>query len=333
MDYRQSGVNIDLANKLVSQLRQKLPQIGGFSGVYPLDKNLAAGKRRLLAATCDGVGTKLKVACLAKKYRGIGIDLVAMNVNDLLCCGALPLFFLDYFACGKLRAEIFKKVLQGILNGCREAGCQLLGGETAEMPGFYNTSEFDLAGFAVGILSEEDWIQGKEIMSGDYLMGMPSTGLHSNGFSLVRRVLSSEQLLENAGKLLSPTRIYVPLLRNIFHYLKRKTAKPLPKLIHGIAHITGGGFFDNIARLLPAGVQAEVETQSWRIPSIFRFMAKEGRISDKEMYRVFNMGIGMVLIVPPTVRNILMDYLPADLRVIGRIKTVTEKKSAPVALV
>ena len=281
--YKKSGVDIDKANKLVNWIKKRAPKIGGFSGLFPIDK------KKFISAGCDGVGTKLKIAQILNKHDTIGIDLVAMNVNDVICCGAKPLFFLDYFACGKLDLKIARSVISGIKKGCELAGCELLGGETAEMPGFYRKKEYDLAGFAVGIVEKKNVIDGSKIKNGDLLVGLPSSGLHSNGFSLVRKIYSKKEIKKYGDILLRPTKIYVRKVLSTIHD-SRFT-------IHGICHITGGGFYDNIERMLPKNCKAVIHKNSWSLPDIFKIIQDKGKISDTEMYRTFNMGIGMVLIV------------------------------------
>jgi len=282
--YRQSGVNIDAGNKLVSIIKKVAPSVGGFSGLYPVK-----GTNVMLAASSDGVGTKLKLAFLLKKHDTVGIDLVAMNVNDLVCCGARPAFFLDYFSCGKLDIRIAAQVIKGIKKGCDQAGCLLLGGETAEMAGFYKQGEYDLAGFAVGTLRRNEMITGKGVRPGDVVIGLPSSGPHSNGFSLIRRVFSGRDLRRYGRQLLAPTRIYV---KDVF-------SMPL-KSVRGMAHITGGGFYENIVRSIPANCGVVIRKNSWKVQDIFRIIRKKGKVSEKEMHRVFNMGIGMAVITAPS---------------------------------
>ncbi len=284
--YKQAGVDIAKSNLFVQRIKKLAPVIGGFSGLYPLDKN------HYLSASTDGVGTKLKLAFLLNKHDTVGIDLVAMNVNDIICCGAKPLFFLDYFACSKLDLKVAEQIIKGINEGCRQAGCILLGGETAEMPGFYQEGEYDLAGFTVGLVEKNKVIDGSKIKPGDLIIGLPSSGLHSNGFSLVRKVFSEKELIKFGKEFLTPTRIYVKeILSLITHYPSPITA------IRGISHITGGGFYDNIPRILPKNCQARIYKNSWQVPKIFNRIQKKGKIPEKEMFHTFNMGIGMVIIV------------------------------------
>lgn len=296
LTYAKSGVNIAEADKLVGFLRLNNKSIGGFSGLFPL--NVKGVRRPVLVASTDGVGTKLLVAKEAKKLEGLGIDLVAMVVNDLVVCGATPLFFLDYYATGKLDAKEAKIVLSGIWEGCKIAGCPLIGGETAELPGLYAKGDFDLAGFGVGIVDASEVIDGQKVKSGDLVYGFESTGLHSNGYSLARRVLlgsNRKTLLSRIGEsgerlgeaLLRPTRIYVPLARE----LKRKGAH-----IKAFAHITGGGIPGNLCRVLPAKVDAAVHKDCWEPGPLFDLIQERGPVDELEMFRTFNMGIGFMAI-------------------------------------
>ena len=305
--YKEAGVNIILANQIVKKIKPLIDKtsipgvlgdIGGFGGLFSLaEQNY---KEPVLVSGTDGVGTKLKIAFALDKHDSVGIDLVAMCVNDIVTCGAKPLFFLDYISIGKLSEKVVVNLIKGITEGCKMTNCALLGGETAEMPGFYPEGEYDLAGFAVGIVEKSKIIDGREIREGDLVIGLASNGLHSNGFSLVRKVLLEDKKYELEEKLtilertlgeelLRPTRIYVqPVL-----YLLEKYN------ILGIAHITGGGLLENIPRILPSGVSVEIDQNNWPKPPIFSLVQEEGEISDEEMYRTFNMGIGMVLIVRP----------------------------------
>ncbi|MGC8778282.1 MAG: phosphoribosylformylglycinamidine cyclo-ligase, partial [Candidatus Caldatribacteriaceae bacterium] len=269
-----------------------LSGIGGFAGIVRMNPKW---QNPCLVAGSDGVGTKLKVAMELGKHHTVGIDLVAMCVNDVLCSGAEPLFFLDYFACGKFEEEVFASVLSGVIEGCREAQCTLLGGETAEMPDMYPEGEYDLAGFAVGVVEEGKIVDGRGIREGDVIVGLPSSGLHSNGFSLVRKVLKENGIpfdaeIEGrslAEELLRPTRIYVPIILAL-----------LPEIrIKGMAHITGGGIVENLPRVFPEGVGAQLRKGNIEVPWIFTFLQRVGEIPEQEMWRVFNMGIGFVVIV------------------------------------
>lgn len=290
--YKEAGVDIAVGNEFVKKIQQLCPDIGGFSGLYPLGDDY-------LAASTDGVGTKLKLAFAMDKHDTIGIDLVAMNVNDILTAGAKPLFFLDYFATSKLELSKAQEIIQGIVKGCQMAECLLLGGETAEMPGFYHSGEYDLAGFTVGIVKKSKLIDGSKLKPGDCLVGIASSGFHSNGYSLVRKVLEKRQIslgqtFAEAGVslgevLLTPTRIYV---KQIFELMQDYEIK-------GMSHITGGGFIDNIPRMLPKGLGICIERGTWPIPPIFSWLQAVGQIADEEMFQTFNMGIGMVLGVDP----------------------------------
>ena len=295
LTYRKSGVNIDLADKLVDHIQSKAPAIGGFAGLFPLDLD-GDGPWELVACT-DGVGTKLKLAFALDKHDTIGIDLVAMSVNDLVCCGAKPLIFLDYYATGKLNVEIAAKVIAGIVEGCVQAGAALVGGETAEMPGMYSGEDYDLAGFCVGIVERDRIIDGAATRTGDVLIGLPSTGPHANGYSLIRKLISStgaNARTELAGRslydrLLAPTRIYVKALLALIDAVPVK----------GLAHITGGGLLDNIPRAVPDGLHVVLERAAWPRDPIFEWLQGAGRMADGEMHRTFNCGIGMTVCVAP----------------------------------
>jgi phosphoribosylformylglycinamidine cyclo-ligase len=287
MTYKKAGVDIDAGDALVDKIKKMSPLIGGFAGMVPLP----GGYREPMLVGCtDGVGTKLKIAFLADKHDTVGIDLVAMNVNDLLCCGAKPLFFLDYFACGKLNVGVAAKVIKGIVEGCRQAECVLLGGETAEMPGFYKPGEYDLAGFAVGSVERRNVIDGKHVKSGDIVLGLPSSGPHSNGYSLIRKLFQDSEMKKRWKEFLAPTVIYVKALKPLI-----KPNTPLKAL----AHITGGGFTENIPRVIPKGLQVRIVKGGWPIQQIFKDIQQRAKLDDGEMFRTFNMGIGLVMIVAP----------------------------------
>lgn len=306
MDYKKAGVDIDAGNEFVRRIRplvrstfrpEVLTDIGGFGGLFRFDPKRY--RDPVLVSGTDGVGTKLRIAFLMGRHDTVGIDLVAMCVNDVAVCGAEPLFFLDYLAVGKLAVGKAESIIAGIVEGCRQAGCALIGGETAEMPGFYAEGEYDLGGFAVGVVERDQLIDGSRVRPGDALIGLASTGLHSNGYSLARRVLLDEaklSLIEPvAGEggtlgeiLLRPTRIYVKTIRALVE----------SGAIHAIAHITGGGLTENIPRVLPKGCRAVITRGSWTQPSIFGLIQSRGRVADEEMFRVFNMGVGLVLAVP-----------------------------------
>ncbi|MBI3752733.1 MAG: phosphoribosylformylglycinamidine cyclo-ligase [Deltaproteobacteria bacterium] len=305
MTYKKAGVNIDEGERLVNLIKpiaetasrpEVMAGIGGFGALFALD--LKKYKNPVLVSSTDGVGTKLKIAFMLNKHDTIGIDLVAMGVNDVIVSGAEPLFFLDYFAAGKLNAKTAATVIKGIAKGCKEAECALVGGETAEMPGFYQDGEYDLAGFVVGIAEKDNIIDGSDIKPGDKIIGLASSGLHSNGYSLARKVLFDSiklkpgsrisGLKKNIGEeLLTPTRIYVKIIKAL-----RKKSN-----IKGIAHITGGGLIENIPRILPKSQKAVIFRDSWKPPFIFQLIQEAGNISRREMFRTFNCGIGMVIIV------------------------------------
>lgn len=288
--YRKSGVDIKASDEFTKHLSKKFKYTGGFSGLFPLKET--AG-RYSIAASTDGVGTKLKLAFLLGKHDTVGIDLVAMCANDIVACGAAPSFFLDYYATGKLELATSKKIIKGIGEGCRRAGCVLLGGETAEMPGFYPKGEYDLAGFAVGFVKTREIVDGSKIKNGDVLIGLKSSGFHSNGYSLLRKVLKEKNLLRKyARRLLAPTRIYVKDILKLRKILKKKGGDIL-----GAAHITGGGIEGNLKRILPGKVSAAVYRNSWRVPPLMREIQKIGNIPEKDMWRTFNMGLGMILAV------------------------------------
>jgi len=330
--YKEAGVDLEAASKLVNIVKRftkDLPQkgvisgIGGYAGLFSLD--VSAYKSPVLVSSTDGVGTKIKIAIQAGKHTGIGIDLVAMCVNDIITCGAKPLFFLDYIAFGKFDENIFTQLIEGITEGCKLAGCSLLGGETAEMPGFYSPGEYDCSGFIVGIVERDEIIDGSTISIGDVILGIPSSGIHSNGFSLVRKVLFEEHKLdldhipEELGKsigeeLLVPTKIYAPIVNTLLH-------KDLE--LKGCAHITGGGFFDNIPRILPKNCKAVLQKDSWKVPPIFKYIQKLGNVSEEEMYRVFNCGIGFVLVVGDEVLEDVQGIIRAlgeECYIIGKIE-------------
>ena len=299
--YKKSGVDIGAASVFKAKLKplvrrsfrpEVLKDIGGFGSFFRLPKEKY--KEPVLVSSSDGVGTKLKIALLADKHDTVGIDAVAMNVNDILCAGAEPLFFLDYIAYSKVREEVLLDVVRGINDGCMESGCSLIGGETAQMPGMYRQGEYDIAGFCVGVVERFNIIDGSKIKVGDAVIGLESSGLHSNGFSLVRKVFSQAELKRMSRELLKPTRIYVKPILSLLQ-ANRKAGKQ--ETIKGIAHITGGAFYDKIARILPDNVNARINKNSWNVPQIFRLIQNRGNIADKEMYRTLNMGVGMVLIV------------------------------------
>ena len=306
--YKKAGVDIDEGERFVRLISpmvkttfrpEVLTDIGSFNALFKID--LKKYKKPVLVSGTDGVGTKLKIAFMLDRHDTVGIDLVAMCVNDILTSGAEPLFFLDYFATGKLRPEKAAEVIKGIVKGCKEAGCSLIGGETAEMPGFYSGNEYDLSGFAVGIADYGKIIDGSRIREGDIIIGIASNGLHSNGFSLVRKVffdlkkMKKDSIIPELGttlgkELLKPTTIYV----------KAVAALKNSVTVKGMAHITGGGIPGNVPRMLPKGISAYIETGSWPVPGIFHFIKKTGNVPEDDMKRTFNMGIGYVIVVPKT---------------------------------
>lgn len=328
--YKEAGVDIDKGNAFVetikdivasSHQRGVLGGIGGFSSHVAIDINKY--KKPVIVNSTDGVGTKLLVAQMCNKHDTIGIDLVAMCVNDLIVGGATPLSFLDYFAVGKLDLEIAKEIISGIAEGCRQAHCSLVGGETAEMPGLYKERDYDLAGFVTGIVDRDAIIDGSDIGAGDIILGLASSGLHSNGYSLVRKVcfsdhnLTVDKYIDELGctlgeELLKPTRIYVQSVLNVL-----KTYR-----INGMVHNTGGGFYDNIPRVLPKGCKAVIKEGSWKIPPIFPMLQRLGEISTEEMYRTFNMGIGLLAVVSVEQVNDILQQFSAvgeEVSIIGEI--------------
>ena len=305
LTYKASGVDVEAGYEAVKLMKEHtkrtmipgvLGELGSFGGFFEIAKE--SYKNPILVSGTDGVGTKLQIAFMTGKHDTIGIDCVAMCVNDVACHGAKPLFFLDYIGTGKLEPKVAADIVKGVCDGCVEAGCALIGGETAEMPGFYKEGEYDLAGFAVGIVDKDKVINGSEVKAGDTLIGIASSGIHSNGFSLVRKLFFDindfdidtrfDELECTLGEeLLKPTKIYVKTVRALI-------AK---HQINGIAHITGGGFIENIPRTIPTGLKAVIEKDSWDIPPVFKLMQKLGNIEEKEMFNTFNMGIGLVLAV------------------------------------
>jgi phosphoribosylformylglycinamidine cyclo-ligase len=342
--YRDAGVDIDAGDELVERIKphvrrtlrpEVLTDLGGFAGVCALPRGY---REPLLVACADGVGTKVKLAFASGKHDTIGIDLVAMNVNDLVVCGAEPLFFLDYFATSKLAVAVAEQVIAGIADGCRQAGCALLGGETAEMPGLYHEGEYDLAGFCVGVVDRQAYVDGRAITAGDVLLGLSSSGFHSNGYSLVRRVflddarLALDARLEGVDgplgeALMRPTRIYVKPVRRL----------AAAGLLRGAAHITGGGLVDNPSRMLPsaAALRLQVDLGSWPVPPLFTHLARRGGVSPAEMRRTFNLGIGMVIAVPQGRADEARALLEEEGEIVHRIGRVlaADRPGAEVELV
>ena len=296
LTYQASGVDIKKADIFVKSIlglmketmsTSVLRKHKAFGSLFAFDKSKY--KNPVLVSSTDGVGTKLLIAKHLDRHDTVGIDLVAMNVNDVLCTGARPLFFLDYIACGEVRPNILKEVVKGIAMGCRMSGCSLIGGETAEMPGIYKKDDYDLAGFAVGVVERNKIIDGSKIEKGDILIGLASSGPHSNGYSLIRKVFSLSEQKRFAKELLAPTRIYV---REVLSLIKRFNIK-------GIAHITGGAYYEKLTKIVPESKCCLVCKGSWPVPKIFELIQKKGNVSDREMYTTFNMGIGMILVVKP----------------------------------
>ena len=318
LTYKQSGVDIDEGNRAVDLIKGKIKttydnnvigDLGNFSGLYSL-KDFTKMNEPVLLSSTDGVGTKLKLAQMMDKHDTVGIDLVAMCVNDLICQGAKPLFFLDYIATGKLVAEQVEQIVSGIVKGCKMAGCALIGGETAEMPGMYSEDEYDLAGFSVGIADKEKIISGNNVKSGDVLIGIASSGVHSNGFSFVRKIFLDkygyklDQYIDELGMtlgeaLLIPTKIYVKLVLDLIEKYELKA----------IAHITGGGVIENITRVIPKGLGIDINKNSWEKPAIFKMIESFNAIDERELHKSFNMGIGLVLIVNKENSKEIVDYI------------------------
>jgi phosphoribosylformylglycinamidine cyclo-ligase len=331
LSYRDAGVDIDAGDRLVENIKPfarrtmregVLAGIGGFGALFEVSKKF---REPVLVSGTDGVGTKLKLAFQMNRHDTIGIDLVAMSVNDILVQGAEPLFFLDYFACGKLDVETATQVVKGIATGCERAGCALIGGETAEMPGMYSNGEYDLAGFAVGAVEKSLIIDGKDITSGDVVLGLASSGPHSNGYSLIRKVveaaradLSSDFDGRTLGEtLLEPTRIYV---KPVLAALKQVRLK-------GLAHITGGGLVENVPRVLPENVCAQLEKNAWPRPPVFEWLQKKGNVTEAEMHRVFNCGIGMAIVVAPDQASAAMQALEREGEKVYRIGAIRNREA------
>ncbi len=318
LTYKQSGVDIDEGNRAVDLIKGKIKttydnnvigDLGNFSGLYSL-KDFTNMTEPVLLSSTDGVGTKLKLAQMMDKHDTVGIDLVAMCVNDLICQGAKPLFFLDYIATGKLVAEQVEQIVSGIVDGCKMAGCALIGGETAEMSGMYNQDEYDLAGFSVGIADRENIVSGKNVKSGDTLIGISSSGIHSNGFSFIRKIFLDtygyklDQYIEELGmtlgeSLLTPTKIYVKLVLDLLNKYN----------IKAIAHITGGGIIENITRVIPKGLGIDIQKNSWEKPAIFKMIENFNSIDERELHKSFNMGVGLVLIVDDEKAKEITEYI------------------------
>ncbi len=333
LTYRDAGVDIDAGDQLVENIKpyakrtmrpEVLSGIGGFGGLVEISKKY---KEPVLVSGTDGVGTKLKLAFELNIHDTVGIDLVGMSVNDILVQGAEPLFFLDYFACGKLDVPNATEVIKGIAAGCEQAGCALIGGETAEMPGMYPVGEYDLAGFAVGVVEKANIITGSDIKPGDAVLGLASNGAHSNGYSLVRKIIarSKPDLTATfdgdrtlADAIMAPTRIYVKPILSLMQNLT----------IKGMAHITGGGITENVPRVLPENVVADIDASSWQLPGLFKWLQDEGSVATQEMYRTFNCGIGMVIIVDKSDAEKAIAQLKAAGETVMRIGTIRERAGA-----
>lgn len=334
--YKQAGVDITAGYKAVDLMKAHIAKtmtsgvcsdIGGFGGLFELD--LTGIQKPVLVSGTDGVGTKLKIAFIMDKHDTVGIDCVAMCVNDIICCGAKPLFFLDYIACGKNVPERIADIVKGVADGCVQSGAALIGGETAEMPGFYPVDEYDLAGFSVGVVDKEKILENKSMCEGDVIIALPSSGVHSNGFSLVRKVfdVENEDITKpepalggkSAGEvLLAPTKIYVKPMLALFDKVKVK----------GVSHITGGGFYENIPRSIPDGLCAKIDRASVRVLPIFDLIAKKGNIPERDMFNTFNMGVGMSVVVSASDADKALEILKAngeDAYIIGNVIRSDEK--------
>jgi phosphoribosylformylglycinamidine cyclo-ligase len=328
LSYRDAGVDIDAGDNLVENIKpfakrtmrpEVLAGIGGFGAMVEISKKY---QNPVLVSGTDGVGTKLKLAFMLNKHDTVGIDLVAMSVNDILVQGAEPLFFLDYFACGKLHVPTATQVVKGIAQGCEMSGCALIGGETAEMPGMYPDGEYDLAGFAVGVVEKANIIDCKSIQPGDIVLGLASSGPHSNGFSLIRKIIEREKIdftkAENkklADDLITPTRIYVKPMLQLMQQIK----------IKGMAHITGGGLLENIPRMLDESLTAVLDKNAWQLPPVFTWLQQHGKVEDKEMHRVFNCGIGMVVVVAKEDVGAAMKHLQTAGETVMQLGTIQRR--------
>ncbi|MCL2931791.1 MAG: phosphoribosylformylglycinamidine cyclo-ligase [Trichodesmium sp. MAG_R03] len=320
MDYKQAGVDVEAGREFVNNIRnlvisthrpEVLGSLGGFSGLFALPSGY---KEPVLVSGTDGVGTKLKLANTLNCHHTVGIDLVAMCVNDVLTSGAEPLFFLDYLATGKLNQQQLTEVVAGIAQGCRLAGCALIGGETAEMPGFYSSGEYDLAGFSVGIVEKSLILDGSQVKVGDVAIGLESSGIHSNGFSLVRKVIDECNIsLQDSLNFLEPNTLGEMLLTPTKIYVKQILAVQKYGLdIHGMAHITGGGLPENLPRCLPEGMSINIDRSSWEVPPIFRWISEVGNLNEEVMFNTFNMGIGFVVLVSPTQAKMAINWFASQ---------------------
>ncbi len=341
LSYKDAGVDIDAGEALVSRIKSVAkattrPEVmGGLGGFGALCRIPAGYKSPLLVSGTDGVGTKLKLALQLNRHETIGQDLVAMCVNDLLVCGAEPLFFLDYYATGKLDVDTAATVISGIGDGCQLANCALIGGETAEMPGMYQDEDYDLAGFCVGVVEESEVITGDNVQQGDVLIALASSGAHSNGYSLIRKVIevtgtdvASEKLGERslADALMAPTRIYVKSVNALQKSLGNAN-------IHAMAHITGGGLTENLPRVLPENLAAQIDTSSWALPEVFQWLQKGGNIETLEMYRTFNCGVGFILVIPADKAEQAMSELSASGETVWKIGEIVERTDKAVVYI
>ncbi len=314
MLYKDAGVNIDKADKFVEYIKGLNENIGGFGGLFPIPSGY---KNPILVASTDSVGTKLKIAYQIGEHNTIGKDIVNHCINDILCCGAKPLFFMDYIGTGKLDVKIGKDILRGIKEACDENDTILLGGETAEMPGFYTGSEYDLVGFIVGIVEKDGIIDGSEIKLGDKLIGLESNGVHTNGYSLIRKILKNKKInldfyINEANKTVGEELLRV-------HKSYKDIVFRVLKFVKGIAHITGGGFYGNIPRILPDGLGVMIDKNCWQVPPIFKFIQDQGNVFEKEMFKVFNMGIGMVLVVDADSIENVSSEIKERVHIIGEV--------------
>lgn len=330
LSYRDAGVDIDAGDQLVENIKpfakktmrpEVLGDLGGFGALVEISKKY---QNPVLVSGTDGVGTKLKLAFDWDKHDTVGIDLVAMSVNDILVQGAEPLFFLDYFACGKLDVARATDVIKGIAQGCEESGCALIGGETAEMPGMYPEGEYDLAGFAVGVVEKDRVINGRSIVAGDVVLGLASNGAHSNGYSLIRKIIERDNPQLDAPfdgdktlreAIIAPTRLYVkPILATLQQFN-----------IKGMAHITGGGITENVPRILPENTVAQIDAQSWALPKLFQWLQQAGNVAQQEMYRTFNCGVGMVLVIAPEDADAVAQFLTEQGETVYRLGHIRER--------
>lgn len=330
LSYRDAGVDIDAGDQLVENIKpfakktmrpEVLGDLGGFGALVEISKKY---QNPVLVSGTDGVGTKLKLAFDWDKHDTVGIDLVAMSVNDILVQGAEPLFFLDYFACGKLDVARATDVIKGIAQGCEESGCALIGGETAEMPGMYPEGEYDLAGFAVGVVEKDRVINGRSIVAGDVVLGLASNGAHSNGYSLIRKIIERDNPQLDAPfdgdktlreAIIAPTRLYVkPILATLQQFN-----------IKGMAHITGGGITENVPRILPENTVAQIDAQSWTLPKLFQWLQQAGNVAQQEMYRTFNCGVGMVLVIAPEDAEAVAQFLTEQGETVYRLGHIRER--------